>query len=168
MILFRRDKTYKDLYFRILQIGQSRLLTGISYNKLLEILAQEGYDTKDEIIETAIKHWFYESFFHISDEECPLDNFRQLKDHLECSFVLRGEHSLTLVDHDNSQRNILFAWIALFMSTVGIGFSILQTFYTQQQLKQGQQQTRETIQNLHKSVNTYKPPTYPEAKPWNK
>lgn len=153
MNLFK-PRTYDKLYLRILNIGQSMLGEGLSYNDLLEKLKHEGYDINNDCVEISIRHWFYESFFHIGNDENPYGCIANLENHKDCGFVLKGEHCLVLMEHKTSKRNIMIAWIAIILTIIGLAVSLYQTKLTLDEL---QTQRKEQQQN--------NPANYPQQNP---
>ena len=152
--LFNKPKTYDKLYLRILQIGQSKLGEGLSYNDLTDILEKDGYDFSNDCIELAVKHWFYESFFHVGGDDNPYLCFTDLENHKDCGFVLKGEHCLVLLEHNTSNRNINIAWIAIVLTFIGLGFTAYQTKLYLDELQTKQQEKQPNTQEYPN------PPTY--------
>ena len=61
---------YKELYKTILEIGKSRINEGVSYSKLKEDLENKGFII-DNCSEFAIKKFFCDNFFHLSNHRKP-------------------------------------------------------------------------------------------------
>ena len=118
-----KSKSYDKLYLRILNIGNEKLKTGLSYNELITQLKEEGYDIQNnDCFELAIQKWFYDSFNHISADD--YKEFKDLKEHYECRFILNGNSSLKLIEHKTSRRSLWVAIIALVISVLSIFFSV--------------------------------------------
>lgn len=118
-------KNYDSLYIDILRIGQCRLANGLSYNELKIELQKEGYDFKNDCIELAVKQWFFDCFHHRGNDQLPYDNISDLEDHLDCSFILKGNSCLVLVEHRTASKNLNIAWIALAISVSAILYAII-------------------------------------------
>jgi len=118
------NKKYDKLYLNILRIGQSRVDTGLSYNELREELINRGYDFKNDCIELAVKQWFYDSFYHRGQEDNPYTSVVDLEKHLDCSFILKGDSCLRLIEYDKAHKSNLAGWISLILSVLAIFYSI--------------------------------------------
>ena len=110
---------YDELYLSILQIGQRRENHGISYNYLLSELNKKGFDVNNGCIDLAIKHWFCSAYYHAVDKGkfCNVD---EIGDHSSCSFILKAESSLLLLEHEKISKTIKLAWIAI-ITALAIG-----------------------------------------------
>ncbi len=142
----KKAKTYADLYLRILQIGKERLQSGITYNELYNQLKQEDFDCGNDCIDLAVKHWFVESFFHVSNDIEIYTGINNIDQHKDCHFVLRGEHSLTLLDHQKSKNNLKIACIAVAIAFIGVVASIVQTEIALNSLKKSQESSKQNIE----------------------
>ena len=156
--LFRKQRTYKDLYFRILQIGQSRLLTGISYNTLYKQLKDEGFDCENNCVDIAIRHCFVDSFFHITNDK-EFTGIENLNEHQDCDFVLRNTQSFMLLEHQRSRNTLWIAWIALGLTMIGIAFTATQTNLTLKQIQSSQKGVQQDIQKPHGDTETKTAPS---------
>lgn len=119
---------YQELYLTILQIGQSKVNHGMTYNDLINELGFRGFNINNGCLKQAVKHWFYDAYFHITSkgEKCTLD---ELEDHSECTFILKGESSLLLLEHDKINKTIRLAWMAI-LTAIAIGIlSMIASWY---------------------------------------
>jgi hypothetical protein len=115
---------YDELYLNILRIGQSRVDTGLSYDNLRIELIKQGYDFENDCIELAVKQWFYDSFYHRGKEDNPYNCVEDLEKHLDCSFILKGDSCLRLIEYDKAHKSNLAGWISLILSLLAIFYSI--------------------------------------------
>lgn len=131
------NKNYGKLYLRVLQIGQKSLGYGLSFNKLRKELENEGYDFKNDCIELAVKHWFFDSFFHVTDDndKPPCDSIENMEHHLNCNFMLKGEHCLKLVQNTTSKNALKVSSTALVIALLGIGLSIYNSYLNSKRLE---------------------------------
>lgn len=112
------NRNFDDLYLTILEIGQSRVERGITYNELVDELKRRKYDISSGCTELAVKNWFFNAFFHKADEECPLVKLSDLDTHLECDFILKGETSLQLLEHQNIKASVKLAKGAIVIAVI--------------------------------------------------
>jgi hypothetical protein len=120
-----KNVDYHHLYLKILEIGRGRLKDGLSYNELITLLKKDHYDLDNGCVELAIKHWFDESFFHLGQDSNPYSCLKDLPNHLDCSFVLKGEHSLRLIEHTTTKRNFTISIIALIIAFISLIVSFI-------------------------------------------
>jgi hypothetical protein len=123
-IINMSKKTYKELYLSMLEIGQERVHEGVSYNQMRETLVRKGYKFDNDCIELAVKQWFYDSFHHTGADDNPFLSVKDLDNHLHCSFILKGESCLKLLDYQTSSNGVRVGFIALFISVVAVAFTI--------------------------------------------
>lgn len=115
----KEKANYDKLYLRILEIGRSRLERGISYIELFEILENEGYNVRHNLnIDLALKHWFFEAFYHVAEKGRECTEPLHIGTHGGCIFILKGEHSLKLVEHETSVRNYKIAMGAFIIAII--------------------------------------------------
>jgi hypothetical protein len=119
------SKNYNDLYLTILKIGQSRVSTGLKYSDLIRELATHGYDTSNDCVVLAIKRWFLDSFFHLPDHHNPCNDLDDLNNHTTCHFILKGDSSLALIEHETMERSIRQARNAILLSILALLLSLL-------------------------------------------
>lgn len=87
---------YKNLYRRILEIGKTRINTGISYTDLANTLKSEGLSI-DGCSTLAIKKFFCDNFYHATAHDKPAPTPENLmKEHPTCNFVMTGDACLAL------------------------------------------------------------------------
>lgn len=120
-------ETYDDLYLTILKIGRMRIEGGLSYTDLCEELKNIDYDLENDCIELAIKNWFLHSFIHYDEKnkEFKAGVLSDLDKHKECNFILSGKSCLTLIEYENSIRNIRYAKIAMCIALVSVFITFL-------------------------------------------
>jgi len=127
MSIFKSDNpNYDNLYIDVLKIGRKTAKDGLSYNTLKEELIKKNYDFSCDCIELAIKQWFYDNFHHKGSDK-KLVSFDDFENHLTCNFIMKGDACLKLIDYENSKRNILIAFISMFLAILSILFSIYST-----------------------------------------
>jgi len=91
-----QEKDYKDLYKTILEIGKSKVNNGLSYNNLIEKLDEQGFKI-DDCSKLAVKKFFCDNFFHISNHRKPEPTPKNIERyHKDCNFVMKGEACLYL------------------------------------------------------------------------
>lgn len=114
-------QTYDKLYLSILEIGQSRVNGGLSYNDLCTELEKEGYDFENDCIELAVQNWFINSFIHYKDD-CVVEikDIKDLEEHLDCNFILKGEACLALLGYKTSYSNIIYTRVAIGVAVLAI------------------------------------------------
>lgn len=112
-------KNYKKLYLHILEIGVEQLDTGLTYEELKCLLEKKGYNFSNNCIEIAVKQWFFDCFHHKTSNDA-IDNIDDIDDHLECSWILKGESCLILTEYKASSRNLNIAIIAIIISVVSL------------------------------------------------
>lgn len=87
---------YKNLYRRILEIGKTRINTGISYTDLTNTLKAEGLSI-DGCSTLAIKKFFCDNFYHATAHNKPAPTPENLTtQHPTCNFVMTGDACLAL------------------------------------------------------------------------
>jgi hypothetical protein len=123
-------RKYDDMYLRILEIGQSKLETGLTFTELENQLISEGYDIQNnDCIELPVKKWFLESFdnFTLEDGEIceTVDHVSNYKDR---NCVLKGSHCLILLEHQTSKNNLFIARTAICISVIAAIFQIIDIF----------------------------------------
>lgn len=120
-------KNYDRLYLDILKIGRKKVGEGLSYNELKEHLIKKGYDFENDCIDLAVRQWFCDSFCHQGQEDNPYNSILDLDNHLDCSFILKGDSSLRLIEYDTSKRSKWVAIISLCVALFAIGITLFQT-----------------------------------------
>lgn len=115
----------KDLYLKILRIGQTVIDLGLSYNLLKRQLEESGYDFSNSCIEVAVKQWFFDSFHH-KGQDGKLIEVEDLDEHLDCRFVLKGDAALKLADYETARTNLKIAKKAMTISILAMFVSIFQ------------------------------------------
>jgi hypothetical protein len=87
---------YKNLYRKILEIGKTRINTGISYTDLTNTLKAEGLSI-DGCSTLAIKKFFCDNFYHATAHNKPAPTPENLTtEHPTCNFVMTGDACLAL------------------------------------------------------------------------
>src|SRR6266496_2104360 len=119
-----KKSSYKKLYLAILKIGQEKVHEGLSYNHLKEILIKRGYPFDNDCIELSVKQWFYDSFHHIGADDNPYITIRDLENHLDCNFILKGESCLKLIGYQTSKNSWRNGIIAIIISFLAIAYTI--------------------------------------------
>ncbi len=115
---------YDKLYLHILEIGQSKAESGMSYNELKEELTNLGYDFENDCIELAVKQWYFHSFSHFACHE-PYATCEDLDNHQDCHCILNGDACLRLLEYKTSKNELRIARIALWISVAGIFLTIV-------------------------------------------
>lgn len=108
---------YQELYLTILKIGQSKVNHGMTYRDLINELAIRGYNIDNGCLQQAVKKWFHEAYFHITvqGKTC---NFDELDEHSDCTFILKGESGLLLLEHEKINKTISLARWAIGVAIV--------------------------------------------------
>ncbi|MBK6544580.1 MAG: hypothetical protein IPG12_04830 [Saprospiraceae bacterium] len=89
-------KEYKDLYKTILEIGKTKINSGISYNELCQTLSEKSFII-DGCSSLAIRKFFCDNFYHIPQENIPEPNPKNLSTHhCTCNFVMIDDACLYL------------------------------------------------------------------------
>jgi hypothetical protein len=109
-------KKYDNLYLDIIKIGRDKVGEGLSYNKLKSLLEKKGYDFGNDCIELAVKQWFINSFHHRGEDNKPITELKDLENHPDCNFILKGESSLLLITHQKSKNALMISLCAIFLS----------------------------------------------------
>ena len=122
--MFKRKNTYDKLYLTILEIGQEKVHSGLSYNKLKKLLTNKGYDFNNTCIELSVKQWFYDSFHHISSHG-EIKTAHDIDEHAECGFILKGESCLKLLSYKTSRYSFRNGIIALILSFTAVSYTIV-------------------------------------------
>ena len=111
---------YQELYLTILQIGQTRVNHGMRYSDLLIELSKRGFNIDNGCLKQAVKQWFHDAYFHITvaGNTCNID---ELDEHSDCTFILKGESSLLLLEHDKISKTISLAkWAIMAAIVIGV------------------------------------------------
>ena len=124
------NRNFDSLYLTMLEIGQSKVETGITYHELIFELQKRGYNIQSGCIELAIKHWFFNAFFHKADKDCPLTTLEDLDTHLGCDFILKGETSLLLLEHQNTKRTLNLARNAIYVGVIAAIITFFGVLFT--------------------------------------
>jgi len=102
----------------------SCLGTGLSYDLLKSELEKKGYDFSNDCIELAVKQWFIDCFHHyVEDEEessVVINSIKDLEEHLDCNFILKGNICLSYVEHRTSQNNLKLTYAALGIAVLSL------------------------------------------------
>lgn len=120
-----KSKGYDDLYLTILKIGQARVSTGLKYGYLLDELKQHGYDIDNGCVLLAIQYWFFNSFYHLTNDDNPCMSPSDLKRHSGCSFILKGEASLVLIEHETMEKSMRQSRYAIRWAIIAVLVSLL-------------------------------------------
>lgn len=126
-------KNYDSLYLDILRIGRSKVSEGLSYNVLKELLQSKGYDFENDCIELAVKQWFIDSFTHYDQDLEPFQELKDLDEHLNCNFILKGESALTILEYETSKRNIKIAFYSLTVAMLSLIYPIYHDICTEKE-----------------------------------
>ena len=124
-----QKKSYKKLYLTILRIGQDKVHEGVSFNELKAELIKRGYDFDNDCIGLSVKQWFYESFHHTGADDNPYSSVQDLDNHLDCSFILKGESCLKLLGYETSKNSWRNGIIAITLSLLAISIAIYINFF---------------------------------------
>ncbi len=128
-IATHRGRTdYQELYLTILQIGQSRVNHGMRYSDLLSELSKRGFNIDNGCLQQAVKQWFYDAYFHITSggNKCDLN---EVDEHSACTFILKGESSLLLLEHDKISKTIALAKSAILVAIIVGALTIVISWY---------------------------------------
>jgi len=124
-----KPKSYKKLYLRILRIGVNRVHEGVTYNELKAELVKQGYDFENDCIELSVKQWFYDSFNHTGADDNPYTSVKDLENHLDCSFILKGESCLKLLSYETSRNSWRNGIAAITLSLIAVSVAIYINFW---------------------------------------
>lgn len=92
-----------------MQIGRDNISGGIKYCDLYNQLKKEGYEI-NSCVNRTLREWFYTSFFHeeahcdIESGIAPYTNVKNLDDHKCCSFILKGDSCLKLLQYEEFEK----------------------------------------------------------------
>ena len=119
---------YKNLYRRILEIGKTRINTGISYTDLANTLKSEGLSI-DGCSTLAIKKFFCDNFYHATAHNKPAPTPENLTiEHPTCNFVMTGDACLALekfTEVEELKKSSRFNfWIAITSILLGVAAQI--------------------------------------------
>jgi ribosomal protein L20 len=119
---------YQELYLTILKIGQSRVNHGMTYSDLIQALDKEGFNIDNGCLKQAVKKWFHDAYFHITVEgkACNLD---ELDEHSDCTFILKGESSLLLLEHEKINKTITLARNAIIVALIVGAITVFVSWY---------------------------------------
>jgi hypothetical protein len=160
--MFNKSKKYDNLYLNILEIGQHKVDTGLSYNDLKNELEKLGYDFENDCVELAVKQWFYDSFCHRTIDDNPYTEFDHLENHLDCNFIMKGDSCLRLIEHKTAKLSSRAGWFSLIVSIIAILYSVFHDYSTEEPQKNNklqdeqiikQQKQRQTIPKTQQQLN---------------
>ncbi len=149
-------KNYDNLYLDILTIGRETVQNGISYNELKQKLGDKGYDFSNDCIELAVKQWFFDSFHHRDEDDNPITCVHQIEEHLDCSFILKGESCLMLIDHRKAKRNLGVAWLSFAAALLSIAYSLVHDFYSDRHSVEKRYEKVKVSEDRKREVNSNK------------
>lgn len=124
------NKKYDDLYLDILQIGRERMLEGLSFNNLKELLKEKGYKVDNDCIEKAIIHCFLHSYSHYDNDEYEMVNndLTEFEKHKNCNFILTGVSCLALMNYKNAQSSLTCTKWATIIAVISFLISLISLF----------------------------------------
>lgn len=140
----------------ILRIGQDKVHEGVSFNELKAELIKRGYDFDNDCIEISVKQWFYDSFHHTGADDNPYNSVNDLENHLDCSFILKGESCLKLLSYETSRNSWRNGIVAITLSLIAVSVTIYINFVRTVQTKNDNAPKNDStkIETLIRKVDT--------------